>query len=81
MSNLSTADTLAKSSLDDAYVSSEDRVLNPDLLDKTLLERMPNPAGWKLLVFSADYYLRRCRNRTYLVYHHVLKHQRRKSTR
>jgi len=50
MSNLSAADTLAKSSLDDAYVSSEDRVLNPDLLDKTLLERMPNPAGWKLLV-------------------------------
>ena len=49
MSNLST-DTLAKSSLTDAYVSSQERVLNPELLDKTLLERMPNPTGWRLLV-------------------------------
>ena len=49
MSNLS-ADTLAKSSLTDAYVSSQERVLNPELLDKTLLERMPNPTGWRLLV-------------------------------
>ena len=49
MSELS-LDTLAKSSLDDAYVSSTERVLNPELLDKTLLERMPNPAGWRLLV-------------------------------
>ena len=33
-----------------AYVNSEDKVLDPSLLDKPLLERMPNPTGWRLLI-------------------------------
>lgn len=33
-----------------AYVKPEDRVLNPDLLDKSLLERLPQPTGWRVLV-------------------------------
>ena len=33
-----------------AYVNSEDKVLDPSLLDKSLLERMPNPTGWRLLI-------------------------------
>ena len=49
MSNLA-ADALATSSLTDAYVSNEARVLDPELLDKTILERMPNPTGWRILV-------------------------------
>ena len=34
----------------DAYVDSEDRVLDPTLLDKTILERMPQPSGYRMLV-------------------------------
>jgi chaperonin GroES len=33
-----------------AYVKPEDRVLDPDLISKTLLERIPNPTGWRLVV-------------------------------
>jgi chaperonin GroES len=32
------------------YVSPNDRVLDPSLLDKSLIERMPQPTGWRLLV-------------------------------
>ena len=32
------------------YVSSEDRVLDPSLLDKSLMDRMPTPTGWRILV-------------------------------
>ena len=50
MSNLAT-DTVAKTtSVTDAYTNPEERVLDPTLLDKSLLERMPNPTGWRLLV-------------------------------
>lgn len=50
MSNLAT-DTVAKTtSVTDAYTKPEERVLDPTLLDKSLLERMPNPTGWRLLV-------------------------------
>ena len=31
----------ARSDVDKAYVKTEDRVLDPTLLDKSLLERMP----------------------------------------
>ena len=34
----------------DAYVDSEDRVLDPTLLDKTILERMPQPSSYRMLV-------------------------------
>lgn len=32
------------------YAPKEERVLNPDLIDKPLLDRMPSPAGWRLLI-------------------------------
>ncbi|MBC41416.1 MAG: hypothetical protein CML19_04180 [Pusillimonas sp.] len=32
------------------YVNKEDRVLDPTLIDKSALERMPNPTGWRLLI-------------------------------
>ena len=38
------------SSLDSAYVTSEDRVLDPNLLEKPLLDRLPQPTGWRLLI-------------------------------
>lgn len=33
-----------------AYVDAADRVLEPSLLDKPLLERLPQPTGWRILV-------------------------------
>jgi len=39
-----------KSEVDKAFVSAEDRVLDPTLVDKTLIERMPNPTGWRMLI-------------------------------
>ena len=33
-----------------AYVSSDERVLDPTLLEKSAIERMPNPSGWRMLV-------------------------------
>ena len=43
-------DTVAKPSVMDAYISEEERVLDPTVLDKSLIERMPDPSGWRLLV-------------------------------
>ena len=43
-------DALAQTSIADAYVSEENRVLDPAVLDKSLIDRMPEPAGWRLLV-------------------------------
>ena len=40
----------AKKAIVDAYVDSDDRVLDPTLLDKSALERMPQPTGWRMLV-------------------------------
>jgi co-chaperonin GroES (HSP10) len=36
--------------VESAYVSAEDRVLDPTLLNKSALERMPSPSGWRMLV-------------------------------
>nr|ASN63166.1 co-chaperonin GroES [uncultured virus] len=36
--------------LEKAFVKEEDRVLDPTLLDKSILERMPQPTGWRMLV-------------------------------
>jgi co-chaperonin GroES (HSP10) len=33
-----------------AYINPDDLVLDPNLLDKPLLDRMPVPTGWRLLV-------------------------------
>ena len=37
-------------SLDGAYVAPDERVVDPALLDKALLDRLPQPTGWRLLV-------------------------------
>ena len=36
--------------LDNAFVKEDDRVLDPTLIDKSILERMPQPTGWRMLV-------------------------------
>jgi co-chaperonin GroES (HSP10) len=33
-----------------AYVDPEERVVDPSLLDQSLVERMPQPTGWRILV-------------------------------
>ena len=38
------------SELDKAFINSDQRVLDPKLLDKSLLDRMPDPAGWRIRV-------------------------------
>ena len=42
--------TEAVQAVENLYVKEEDRVLDPALLDKTLLERMPQPTGWRMLI-------------------------------
>ena len=32
------------------YVEQSARVLDPTLLDKSILERMPQPTGWRILI-------------------------------
>ena len=36
--------------LAEAYVDVTDKALNPDAIGETLLERMPDPTGWRLLI-------------------------------
>lgn len=33
-----------------AYVKPEDRVLDPELISQSLLDRIPTPTGWRLIV-------------------------------
>jgi co-chaperonin GroES (HSP10) len=40
----------APESVESAYVLSTDRVLDPTLLQKPLLDRLPQPTGWRILV-------------------------------
>jgi co-chaperonin GroES (HSP10) len=40
----------APAGLEKAYVSEDQRVLDPALLDTPLLDRMPDPTGWRVLV-------------------------------
>ena len=35
----------------EAYINPEDRVLDPEKLDASILDRMPQPTGWRILVF------------------------------
>jgi co-chaperonin GroES (HSP10) len=42
------------SSLESAYVDAKERVLDPSLLDKPLLERLPQPTGWRVLVMPYE---------------------------
>tara|TARA_B100000282_G_C31707301_1_gene479333 strand:- start:596 stop:1057 length:462 start_codon:yes stop_codon:yes gene_type:complete len=39
-----------KPSAKEAYVEQTDRVLDPNLIDKSLTERLPQPTGWRVLV-------------------------------
>ena len=48
MSDLSLDSIATKPSVTDAYVSESERVLDPTVLDKSLIERMPDPTGWRL---------------------------------
>nr|ASN63551.1 co-chaperonin GroES [uncultured virus] len=48
--NEKVAEKIEKSELDKAFVKKEERVLDPTLLKKSFLERMPEPTGWRVLV-------------------------------
>ena len=41
---------MAKPSIESAFVQKDDLVLDPSLLDKSVLDRMPSPSGWRMLV-------------------------------
>jgi co-chaperonin GroES (HSP10) len=41
---------VAKPSIESAFIQKDDLVLDPALLSKTLVERMPTPSGWRMLV-------------------------------
>jgi len=43
-------DKKSKDVSETAYVPPEARVLDPSLLDKPLMERLPQPTGWRVLV-------------------------------
>lgn len=45
-------ETLSKKPLtaDVAYVKPESRVLDPSKLKQSLIDRMPNPTGWRMLI-------------------------------
>jgi len=36
--------------VEEAYVPETSRVLDPSLLDKSIIERMPQPTGWRMLI-------------------------------
>ena len=48
--NKERAENSSPTSLESAYVKSDERVLDPSLLEKPLLERLPQPTGWRVLV-------------------------------
>ena len=38
--------------INDAYVEPDERVLDPSTLSSSLLDRMPQPTGWRMLIKS-----------------------------
>ena len=48
MEKSETTDNLV--SLSDAYVNIEEKVLDPEKIDGSVLDRMPSPTGWRLLI-------------------------------
>lgn len=40
----------AKEGVKNLYAEPKAKVLDPDAMDKSLLERMPNPTGWRMLI-------------------------------
>ena len=47
--NQAVAEDVVKN-IESAYIDKEDRVLDPNLIDKPLLDRMPSPTGWRILI-------------------------------
>ena len=43
-------DVTTEPSIEDAYIDPEERVLDPASINPALLDRMPQPTGWRLLV-------------------------------
>ena len=41
---------MTDTALDKMYVEPKDRVLDPSLADQSLIDRMPSPTGWRLLI-------------------------------
>ena len=41
---------MTENGLEETYVDPKDRVLDPSLISSTLLDRMPSPTGWRLLI-------------------------------
>ena len=37
---------------DSAYIPADERVLDPSLLDQPLVERLPQPTGWRILSYA-----------------------------
>ena len=37
-------------SIEASYIDPEERVLDPSSINNTLLERMPDPTGWRMLI-------------------------------
>ena len=53
MSNINrvkNAEKPAEVSVSGAYVKADERVLDPSLLEKSTLDRLPQPTGWRILV-------------------------------
>ena len=48
---------MTKPSVEGAYVTADDRILDPTLLEKSAIERMPDPSGWRLLVLERQWVL------------------------
>ena len=42
--------TMNDTALDKMYVEPQERVLDPSLADQSLIDRMPSPTGWRLLI-------------------------------
>ena len=40
----------AKSAVESMYVPKEERVLDPSKANESLIERMPSPTGWRMLI-------------------------------
>ena len=43
---------MSENGLEETYVDPKDRVLDPSLISSTLLDRMPSPTGWRLLILQ-----------------------------
>ena len=40
----------SSANLEKIYTEPKKKILDPDLIDKSLLERMPAPTGWRILI-------------------------------